>query len=435
MVAKTFFSYYNNRVSLNKLNIMGQLEIITGLDIGSSNIRVVNLQRQPDNSWQIVGAAERPAEGVAKGMVTNIEDLVSAISEVLEQSERMTGLPIESAVVGISGTHIRTLESNGVVAVAKADKEITEEDVSRAIEAAQAVARPANYEILHVVPKDFTVDNQPGIKDPVGMTGVRLEVATQIIIGLSSQIKNLTKCVYRAGIDVDDLVFGILACSESTLTKQQKELGVALVNIGSQTTTMIVYEEGEALHTAVLPVGSNHITADLAIGLRTSIETAESIKLELVNLDMRKVSKRDEIDLAKYSGAEKERTMVSLKHVCEIARARSEEILSLVDKELKKINRSGLLPSGVVLSGGGSKLAGLIELAKEKFKLPVFEGRPLGAEESPVDKVNDPAYAVALGLAVWGTQGAVKRGRIKIKFSSIDEVVGKIKEWLGSLLP
>src|SRR3989344_6289545 len=195
LVAKTFFSYYNNRVSLNKLNIMGQLEIITGLDIGSSNIRVVNLQRQPDNSWQIVGAAERPAEGVAKGMVTNIEDLVSAISEVLEQSERMTGLPIESAVVGISGTHIRTLESNGVVAVAKADKEITEEDVSRAIEAAQAVATPANYEILHVIPKDFAIDNQTGIKDPVGMTGVRLEVSAQIVMGLSAQIKNLTKCV------------------------------------------------------------------------------------------------------------------------------------------------------------------------------------------------------------------------------------------------
>ena len=415
---------------------MAQAEITTGLDIGSSSIRVVTLERQPDNSWQVIGVAERPAEGVAKGMVTNIEDLVSAVSEVLEQSERMTGLPIESAVVGISGTHIKTLESNGVVAVAKADKEITDEDVARAIEAAQAVATPANYEILHVIPKDFTVDNQSGIKDPVGMTGVRLEVATQIIIGLSSQIKNLTKCIYRAGIDVDDLVFSILACSESTLTKRQKELGVALLNIGSQTTNLIVYEEGEVLHTAVLPIGSNHITADIAIGLRTAIETAETIKLELVKLDFKKVSKRDEVDLSKYSSTEKERTMVPLKHICEIARARVEEIFSLVDKELKKINRSGLLPSGIVLTGGGSKLDGILELAKDKFKLPAFEGKPLGVEQSPVDKVNDQSYAVALGLAVWGTQGVVRKSRLQLpKFSSVDEVVGKMKDWFKSLLP
>ncbi len=415
---------------------MLQLETKTGLDIGSNNIRVVTLQHQPDETWQIIGAAERQAEGMAKGMVTNIEDLVSSISEVLEQSERMTGTPIESSVVGISGTHIKTLESNGVVAVAKADKEITEEDVARAIEAAQAVATPANYEILHVIPKDFTVDNQSGIKDPVGMTGVRLEVATQIIIGLSSQIKNLTKCIYRAGIDVDDLVFSILACSESTLTKQQKELGVALVNIGSQTTNLIVYEEGEVLHTAVLPVGSNHITADIAIGLRTSIETAEAVKLEVVQLNSKKVSKRDEIDLAKFSSTEKERTMVSLKHICDIATARVEEIFVLVDKELKKINRSGLLPSGVVLTGGGSKLPGLLELAKDKFKLPAFEGKPLGTEESPVDKVTDSAYTVALGLAIWGTQGIVQKGRLHLpKFSSVDEVVGKMKDWFKSLLP
>src|SRR3989339_1264819 len=282
---------------------MSQVQIISGLDIGSSNIRLVTLQNQPDNAWQIIGVVEQKTEGVAKGMVTNIEDLVSSVSEVVEKSERMIGLPIESCVVGISGTHIQTLESRGVVAVAKADKEITEEDVARSIEAAQAVATPANYEILHVIPKDFTVDNQSGIKDPVGMTGVRLEVATQIIIGLSSQIKNLTKCIYRAGIDVDDLVFSILACSESTLTKRQKELGVALLNIGSQTTSMAVFEEGDVLHTAVLPIGSSYITSDITIGLRTSIETAEAIKLEVVELNPKKVSKRDEIDLAKYSAS------------------------------------------------------------------------------------------------------------------------------------
>lgn len=415
---------------------MAQKSIIAGLDIGSSNIRLVALSRGPEGGLQIIGAAEKSSEGVAKGMISNIEDAVSSISEVLEQAERMIGLPIDTAIVGISGIHIKTLESTGVVAVAKADKEIMEEDVERAIEAAQAVATPPNYEILHVIPKDFSVDNQTGIKDPVGMTGVRLEVHTQIIMGLSSQIKNLTKCVYRTGVDVADLVFGILACAESTLTKKQKELGVALVNIGSQTTSVAVFEEGDILYTAVLPIGSNHITADLAIGLRTSVETAEAIKIEVSRAGAQEVNKRDEIDLAKYSTTEKERTMVSERHVSEIVQARLEEIFNLVDKELKKINRSGMLPAGIILTGGGAKLPGLIELAKNKFKLPVFLGLPLGVEESPIDKINDPVYTTALGLALWGSQNESKTRRMQLpSFSSIDQVVGKMKEWFKSLLP
>lgn len=415
---------------------MSQNAIITGLDVGSSNIRLVVLQRNSQGGLQIIGAAEKNSEGVAKGMISNIEDAVSSISEVLEQAERMTGLPIETVVAGISGTHIKTLESTGVVAVAKADKEIMEEDVERAIEAAQAVATPPNYEILHVIPKDFTVDNQTGIKDPVGMTGVRLEVQAQIIMGLSSQIKNLTKCIYRTGVDVSDLVFGILACAESTLTKKQKEIGVALVNLGSQTTGLAVFEEGDVLSTAVLPIGSNHITADLAIGLRTSVETAEALKIEVANANAQNINKRNEIDLAKYSAVENERTMISEKHIAEITQARCEEIFNLIDKELKKIDRSGMLPSGVVLTGSGAKLPGLIELAKNKLKLPVFLGLPLGTENSPIDKINDPAYATALGLALWGSQNEIKSGRARLpNFSSVDQVVGKMKDWFKSLLP
>ncbi|MBU1130647.1 cell division protein FtsA [Patescibacteria group bacterium] len=415
---------------------MAQPNIITGLDIGSSIIRLVALRRKDDGSLEIIGASEKISEGVAKGMITNIEDAVSSISEVLEQAERMTGLPIETAVVGISGTYITTLESTGVIAVAKADKEIMEEDVERAIEAAQAVATPPNYEILHVIPKDFTVDNQTGIKDPVGMTGVRLEVQTQIIMALSSQIKNLTKCIYRTGVDIADLVFGILACAESTLTKKQKELGVALVNLGSHTTSLVVFEEGDVLHSAVLPIGSNHITSDIAIGLRTSVETAEAIKTEVAQAKAGKVNKRNEIDLAKYSTTEKERTMVSEKHIAEITQARCEEIFGLIDKELKKINRSGLLPGGVILTGGGAKLPDLIELAKEKFKLPVFLGLPLGVEDSAIDKVNDPSYTTAVGLALWGSQSETKSARINLpSFSSVDQVMNKMKDWFKSLLP
>ena len=415
---------------------MPQEQIITGLDIGSSDIRAVVVKKTLEGDLQIIGAAGQLSSGIAKGMVTDIEDAVSSISEVLEQLERMTGLPVETAVVGISGTHIKTLESNGVVAVAKADKEITEEDVDRAIEAAQAVATPPNHEILHVIPRDFTIDNQTGVKDPVGMTGVRLEVATQIIIGLSSQIKNLTKCIYRTGVDIADLVFGILACAESTLDKKQKELGVALINVGSQTTNIIVYEEGDVLHSAVLPIGSNHITSDLAIGLRTSVEAAETIKLEIAKADSRKINKREEIDLAKFSNRESERTMVSVKHICEITQARLEEIFTLVNKELKKIDRAGLLPAGLVFTGGGAKLNGCIELAKEKLKLPVLLGLPAGAEESAIDKVNDPAYSTAMGLAIYGSQSLNKRAKLYLpNLSSVDEVVGKMRGWFKSLLP
>jgi len=415
---------------------MSHQSTITGLDIGSSHIRLVVLGRNGEGGLQIIGAADKPSEGIAKGMISNIEDAVSSISEVLEQAERMTGLPVETAVVGISGTHIQTLESTGVVAVAKADKQIMEEDVERAIEAAQAVATPPNYEILHVIPKDFSVDNQSGIKDPVGMTGVRLEVQTQIIMGLSSQIKNLTKCVYRTGVDVSDLVFGILACAESILTKKQKELGIAIVNLGSQTTSLAVFEEGDVLHTAVLPVGSNHITSDLAIGLRTSVETAEIIKIEVAQVNAKKINKRNEIDLAKYSTIEKERTMVLEKHIAEIAQARCEEIFGLIDKELKKINRSGLLPGGVILTGGGAKMTGIVEIVKDKLKLPVFLGLPIGVEKSAIDKVNDPDYTTALGLAIWGSQSEAKNRRASlINFSSVDQVVNKMKDWFKSLLP
>jgi len=415
---------------------MSYEQIITGLDVGSSRIRVVVLKKTAAGELQLIGVAEQPASGIAKGMVTDIEEAVASISEALEQGERMTGLPVATAVVGISGTHIETLESTGVVAVAKADREVTEDDVTRAIEAAQAVATPPNHEILHVIPRDFTVDNQTDIKDPVGMTGVRLEVATKIIIGLSSQIKNLTKCIYRTGVDITDLVFSILACAESTLDKKQKELGVALLNIGSQTTSMIVYEEGNILHTAVLPVGSNHITADLAIGLRISVEAAELIKLEVAQADSRLVSKRDEIDLAKFSDKEKERTMIPVKQISEITQARVEEIFNLVNKELKKIDRAGLLPSGVILTGGGAKLTGLSNLAKEKFKLPVFLGLPRELTNNPIDKVNDPTYTTAVGLALWGNQSSLKHTRLHLpSFSSIDGVVDKMKHWFKSLLP
>lgn len=379
---------------------------IVGLDVGSSSVRLAVGQRLQDGQaqeLQIVGVTEVPAQGISKGVISSIEDATAAVSACMEKTERVLGAPLERAWVGISGLHILTEESRGVVAVGKPNGEITEEDVERAIEAARTVATPLNYEILHVIPKSFTVDGQSNIKDPVGMTGIRLEVDAQIIQGLSSQIKNLTKCIYRTGFDIEDLVLSILATAESVATPRQKELGVAVVNIGSSTTSYAVFEEGDLLSAGIIPIGGDHITSDIAIGLRTSIDIAERVKVEYGTTLVKQIGKKEEVNLEDLGG---EQETISQKYVAEIIQARVEEIFEKVDKELKKIGRSGMLPSGIIFTGGGAKLTGLIELAKEKMRLPASLGYPTGVT-SVLDKVSDLSFATAIGLVVWG--GAMAR--------------------------
>lgn len=410
---------------------MARQEIITGLDIGSTTIRVAQGQRSPEGI-NIIGAAEHPAEGISKGVVTSIEDAVSSISAALEKAERMTGIPVERALVSISGAHVLSQESHGVVAVAKADGEIREDDVERVIEAAQTVATPPNYEILHVIPRQFTVDNQTGIKDPVGMTGIKLEVDAQIILGLSSQIKNLTKCIYRTGVDIEDLVLGILAAAEAILTKRQKELGVALVNLGGLTTSLTVFEEGDVIHTKILPVGSGHITNDIAIGLRTSIDIAEKIKVDYGHALADEIGKREEIDLSALHPNES--GLVSRKEVAEIIAARLEETFSMINKELKTIGKAGMLPAGVVLTGGGAKMPGIVELAKKSFHLPASVGMPQNFTTA-IDRLNDPVFATAIGLILWGAGLSGSSSFSLPKFSSVADATNKLKKWFSSLLP
>jgi len=348
--------------------------IIAGLDIGSSNIRVVvgqlNKNTNDNEQLNVIGVIEVPALGMNKGSVVSIEDTVSSISACLEKAERMIGLPIENVWVGIGGTHINSQESNGVIAIARTNGEIQENDVGRVIEAARAVAAPVNYEVLHVIPKSFSIDNQTGVKDPIGMSGIRLEVTTQVIRGLSSQIKNLTKSIYRTGLDINDLVLSVLAAGEAVLSVRQKELGVALVDIGAATTKLIVFEEGDVIHVSILPLGADHITADLAIGLQTSLDVAERIKLDIGSALVKEFNKEDEVNLRDYGGEDQ---TFSKKYIAEIIEARVEEIFQKVDLELQKINRSGLLPAGVVLIGGGSKLPGMIEVGKKKTMLPASQ--------------------------------------------------------------
>lgn len=417
---------------------MNRGDIICGLDVGSTTIRLVVGELVDDGtgestSLHIVGVAESPSAGISKGVVTSIEDAVTALSSCLEKGERMSGIPLERAFVSISGAHILSQASKGVIAVSKANGEINEDDLDRVIEAAQAVATPPNYEILHVIPRSYTVDNQSNIKDPVGMTGVRLEVDAQIVQGLTSQIKNLTKAVYRTGVDIEDLVFGGLAAAESTLDKQQKELGVALVNIGGATTSLVVIEEGDVLHTAVLPIGAGHITSDIAIGLRTSIEVAEQVKVQYGTALPETVDKKEMIDLAEFQ--EGETQLVSRKQVAEIIEARIEEIFKLVNKELKKINRSGLLPAGVVLTGGGARLTGIVDIAKREFRLPASIGHPRELTTA-IEKVNDPLFSVAIGLLVWGAQ--MQQGPRSSRLPDLSNLSAwsdKMKGWIKSLIP
>lgn len=378
-------------------------ELYAGLDIGSYAVRIAvgKAVPGPDGKEQIhiVGAIEVPSGGVAKGAVTDIEEAVSSVSKALEQAERLTGLPVNTAWVGISGTQVLAQESRGVIGVARPDGEIREEDVERVIEAARTVATPPNYEIIHVIPKGFIVDGQRGIKDPVGMHGTRLEVDALIIQGLSSQIKNLTKCIYRTGLDIEDLVFSVLATSEAVITSRQKDLGVCVVNLGSTTTSIAVFEEGDILHTAVLPVGSDHVTRDLAVALRTSIDVAEQVKLRYATCLPDTVGKKEQVDLAEFGVETSETTDRSF--VAKVTEARMQEIFEKVDAELAKIDRSGLLPAGAILTGGGAKIAGCVELAKEALRLPATIGTAIGIS-SVIDRAHDPALSTAVGLVLWG---------------------------------
>ncbi|MFA5358877.1 MAG: cell division protein FtsA [Patescibacteria group bacterium] len=417
---------------------MNHEEIIAGLDIGSSAVRMVVGQRSPEQKLNIIAAAEVPAEGITKGTVVSIEEAVNSISRCLEKTEKIAGVKIESAWVGISGSHILCQESKGVVAVSRSDGEISEDDVDRAIEAARTVATPSNYEILHVIPKSFTIDGQTNIKDPVGMSGIRLEVDSQIIQGLSPQIKILTKCVYRTGLDIDDLVLSILASSEAVLTNRQKDLGVVLVNIGAATTSIIVFEEGNVLHTSILPRGSEDITKDLAIMLRVSIDTAEKIKIDYGTALAKDVTKKEEINLADFDSTLNEADAIaSRKYVAEIIEARVEEIFEKIDVELKKVDRSGSLPAGVVLIGGGAKLPGIVDVAKRKLRLPACLGFAQNLTAA-IDKVQDLGFLTAVGLVAWGDQltKGQKKGFSFSRFGgSVSQVREKIRGWFRDIMP
>jgi cell division protein FtsA len=413
--------------------------IIAGLDIGSTAIRLVVGQKIDGPSGeelQIIGAVSVPTAGVSRGIVNSIEETTSSISACLEKAERLVGIPISRVWVGINDPHIKCERSKGVVAVGRSDGEINDNDVNRAIEAARALAVPVNYEILHVIPIKFAVDNQGDIKDPIGMNGIRLEVEALIIQGLSTQIKNLTKAIYRTGLEIEDLVLGPLAASEAVLSAKQKELGVAIVNFGSSTSSLAVYEERNLIHTAILPIGAEHITSDIAIGLRCPINLAERIKKEHGRAWSEGISENDDIDVSQLVKEEEindDISSVSRKYIAEIINARVEEIFEKVDNEFKLIDRSGMLPAGVIFVGGGANLEGLVEAAKKKLRLPAAIGQAKNINVV-IDKVRNPEFLTALGLVIWGGHGANDES-VNGFSKSLGGILEKTKGFLGRIMP
>ncbi|MFA7377283.1 MAG: cell division protein FtsA [Patescibacteria group bacterium] len=416
-------------------------DIIAGLDIGSTSIRLVIGQKisgPAGEELQIIGAVSGPTAGVNRGIVNSIEETTSSISAVLEKAERLVGVPINRVWVGINDPHIKCERSKGVVAVGRSDGEISDNDVNRAIEAARALAVPVNYEILHVIPIKFSVDNQSDVKDPIGMNGIRLEVETLIIQGLSTQIKNLTKAIYRTGLEIEDLVLAPLAAAEAVISSKQKELGVALINLGSSTTSLAVYEERNLIHTAVLPIGAEHITADVAIGLRCPINLAERVKKEYGSAIVIAGDNDDEIDVSQLVVEEEindDIDTISKKYVSEIINARVEEIFEKVDAEFKKIDRSGMLPAGAIFVGGGSDLTGLVEAAKKKLRLPAAIGVAKNINVV-IDKVRNPDFLIALGLVIWGDNagGDEMTGGGSIK-KNINGILEKTRGFFNKIIP
>lgn len=418
---------------------MSRESVLVGIDIGSSNIRTIITQNTREEAPRVVGVGIVPSFGMRRGVIVDAEEIMKGISESVEKSERMAGIRVKKAIMSVGGSEIIFQEAKGVIAVGRADGEVTENDVQRVLAEVQSTPLPLNKEIVHIIPINYRLDDQENIKDPIGMKGVRLEVSALLIEDSATHVKNMIKCVEQLDIEVDDIVLEPLAAAKSVLGKKQKELGVALVNIGGGTTSMAVFEEGELLHTAILPVGAGHITNDIAIGLRTSIDVAEKVKLEFGSALPEEVGKRDEIDLSTIDSQEE--GIVSRYHVAEIIEARLEEIFKLVNKELQRIKRGGLLPAGAVLTGGGAKLPYVVDIAKKNLGLPTQIGFPknLGGM---LNEVDDPLFATAAGLILWAreqedfSRGAFTGVRVIDNISrNAEYTVNKIRHWLKKFLP
>lgn len=419
-------------------------KVIVGIDIGSSKVTTV-IATAEEEKVNVIGVASVPSKGLRKGQVVDIDEAVTSITQSIESAERMAGYSVGAAFVSVDGTHIECQNSKGVVAVSSQNGEISQEDVARVVEAARAISLPSTKEILHVIPRNFIVDSQAGIKDPIGMNGVRLEVETHIITGAATALRNIAKCVSQVGVDVEGMVFSGLAAAYSTLTDTEKELGVVLADFGGGTTDICIFTDGAPSYSSVLPVGARNVTNDLAIGLRVSLESAEKIKLALsapptvaVEPDSsgtpRDKKEADQLDLSSLQIPEDLRLVSKKTLIDGIMKPRLREIINMIKLEIQKSGTGGLTPSGVVLTGGGAQTTGIAELARQELGMPVRVAQPQGAV-GLVEEIASPAYASTLGLVIYGAQFQQEDirlplvGRIEIK-NVVTKGIGFIKNLL-----
>lgn len=428
---------------------MAKDKVVCGIDVGSSKIATLIASIGEDGRVNLIGVSSAPSKGVKKGQIVDIEAAVEAITESVESAERMAGYSISSTFVSMGGPQIESVNSHAVVAVAQQDGEIRENDILRVNDAARAIALPASREILHVIPRTFTVDGQEGINDPIGMTGVRLETDTHIITGPTTSMRNLVKCIGMVGVDVEELVFSGLASSQAALSETEKELGVVLVDIGGETTDVVVFVDGAIAYSSVIPLGGRHVTSDIAVGLRVSLESAEKIKQYLGKTPKTPVipdevgdkgakRKDDELLDTKVLGIVEDIQKISRKAVVDsIIRPRLQEIFKYVAKEIKKSGFGTQTPSGLVLTGGGALTVGILDQAKYVIGFPARLGET-GGFVGLVDEIESPTFATAAGLIQYGMRSnGLSEANLPVfgKGLPIKAVTQKVTDLIKSFLP
>jgi len=396
--------------------------LIVGLDIGTSKICAIVAEVGVDGESEVIGLGFHRSHGLKKGVVVNIESTVQSIQRAVEEAELMAGCQIHSVYAGIAGSHVRSLNSHGIVAIR--DKEVMSSDVDRVIDAASAVAIPADQKILHILPQEFIIDNQEGIRDPIGMSGVRLEARVHMVTGAVSAAQNIIKCVRRCGLEVDDVILEQLASSESVLMEDEKELGVCLVDIGGGTTDIAVFTEGAIRHTAVIPIAGDQVTHDIAVALRTPTQSAEDIKIKYACALAQLAAVDETIEVP--SVGERPPRRLARQTLAEVVEPRYEELLVLIQNELRRSGFEDLVAAGMVLTGGSSKMEGLVELAEEILHMPVRLGSPHDISGLG-DVVRNPIYSTGVGLLLFGHRNITKRNLEALSGSSFGSVLERMK--------
>jgi cell division protein FtsA len=405
--------------------------VLVGIDVGTTKVVALIGEVSRDGSITIIGKGPVVSAGLKKGVVVNIDQTIHSIASAVEHAERLSGWKIDRAFVGVGGQHVESQNSRGAVAVSGHTREVTREDVNRATEVARAVSIPSNREVLHVLPRGFIVDGQEGVKDPLGMSAIRLEVETHIVTGSATAVQNLSKCVLGAGVKIDELVASPLASAEAVLSETEKDLGVAVADIGASTIDLALYADGSPFLTAVLPVGGNNVTNDVAIGLKMSLQVAEELKVRHGTCDLRGVSEDDEISVS-VLGEEAGRT-VSRLEVCQIIEARMRETFEMLKAEIEAAGH-GLLPAGVILTGGASQLAGAAELGREVLQMPVRVAAPAGVG-GLVDNLLTPVYSTAVGLLMWGAASVTAGESGRYESAPARGGLGRIRDALRGIFP